>query len=251
MSNAEELDQTTKTIISEAFYLIKGLAIKGSPLSYQAIQKIIENLKSTSDEIRAWIVKNWHILFESVEFSRANKFNISPFYKQRLFSIAFPALIRSYRETQASLQAGHSEEGVPLGLISKLLIPICSESSYELYKDYMGELLPLIIYSLNINDERIKDICLNMIKRLLEQDDQKGLNTEELTANLINCLNDRMSTQTKNLTIICMTMILNTTQGNVMKYKKALVSKVKRFLDDRKRSTRKLAVKCVNDWWLA
>lgn len=112
----------------------------------------------------------------------------------------------------------------------------------------MGELLPLIIYSLNINDERIKDICLNMIKRLLEQDDQKGLNTEELTANLINCLNDRMSTQTKNLTIICMTMILNTTQGNVMKYKKALVSKVKRFLDDRKRSTRKLAVKCVNDW---
>lgn len=53
LSNAEELDQTTKTIISEAFYLIKGLAIKGSPLSYQAIQKIIENLKSTSDEIRA------------------------------------------------------------------------------------------------------------------------------------------------------------------------------------------------------
>lgn len=250
VNKTTELSTMEDSTIAQAFSMIKGYAIKGSPKSYQAIQFIIDNLKNTSDYIRVAIVKHWHIIFSSHDFIKSNKFNISPFYKQRLFSVAFPALIKAYREAQISLQSGR-EESVPFGLISKMLIPICSESAYELYKDYMSELLPLIIYSLNLDDEHIKSISLHMIKKLLQEDNNHGLNTEELLLNLIKSLSGKMSTPTKNLTLICMSLILETATVGVLKHRKLLVSKVKKFLDDRKRSTRRLAVKCINDWSIA
>jgi len=130
------LGQYDRCLISQSFSLIKGLAIKGSPKSFNAIKSIIHNLKDTSDDIRECIVKNWQNLFSSHDFSRKNKFNISPIYKQRMFSIAFPALIESYRETVDSMmKSPHSSNkninssksinhGMPIELISQLLIPI-------------------------------------------------------------------------------------------------------------------------------
>lgn len=173
--------------------------------------------------MREAIARHWYIIFGSHNFSKSNKFNISPFYKQRLFSIAFFALLKNYREAQESMKAGKEPE-VPMALVSKMLIPICSDSSYELYKDHINELIPLIMYSLSLEDEQIKDICLRMVKRLLEQKDHKGLNTEELISTLINSLSVKMSTHSKNLTLICMTLILTSPTGNMLKFKKQLLS---------------------------
>lgn len=181
----KKLANIQESQVAKAFAIIKGLAIKGSPRSYKAIQAIISYLKDTNEIMRECVSKYWPTLFGAHDLSRKNNFNISPFYKQRLFSIAFPALMKSYRESRSSIQNG-KEEGLPMVFVSKLIIPICSESSYELYHDYMDELLPLMVYSLSIDDNKIKEICLKMIKKLLEQEDQKGLNIEDLTQNLIN-----------------------------------------------------------------
>ena len=239
-SKSEEVSFVQQSMISEAFNLIKGLAIKGSIKAYNTIKTVIELMKDTSDGVRAWLVSNWHNLFISSEFSRKNKFNISPFYKQRMFLIAFPALIESYRETHSNLQNGNNG-GIPLGLISRLLIPICSESSYELYKDYIEELIPLIIYSLNVEDIKIKHICLKLIKKLLEEVEVSKINTKDLVLSLTNCLNDMLSTEVKNLSLICIGILISKNFSEVILYKRQLRDKLKKLLDDRKRSTRKLA----------
>jgi hypothetical protein len=246
----KELTNKQESSVAKAFAIIKGLSIKGSPRSYKAIQAIISLLKDTNEVMRECISKFWPSLFVPNDLSRKNNFNISPFYKQRLFSIAFPALMKSYRESKSSIERGKNE-GLPMVFVSKLIIPICSESSYELYHDYMDELLPLMVYSLSMNDDKIKEICLKMIKKLLEQENQKGLNIEDLTQNLINCIHKDMNLFVKNLALICMDLILNCGNPRILLYKKTLLSKVKLFLDDKKRSTRKLAVKCYNDWSIA
>jgi len=64
------LGQYDRCLISQSFSLIKGLAIKGSPKSFNAIKSIIHNLKDTSDDIRECIVKNWQNLFSSHDFSK-------------------------------------------------------------------------------------------------------------------------------------------------------------------------------------
>lgn len=246
-----ELTNIEDSKIGQTFSIIKGLAIKGSPKSYQTIQKIIEALSATSDCLREVVAKYWFILFcSSHEFTKKNKFNISPFYKQRLFSIAFPALIKSYRETHEGLKDG-TGRGVPLGLISKLIIPICSESSFELYKDYMEELFPLIVYSIKLNDEDIKNICLKMIKQLLEQENNININIEELTLSLKRSLSEKLSMHTKNLQISCLNLILQKADHKILELRNLVIARLKPFLNDRKRSTRKLAVKCINDWSMA
>ena len=246
----ESLNHFEEGQVAKAFSLIKGLWIKRSPKSFSVVGMVIENLKDTSDWIRENIAKHWQTLFSPHDFSRKNKFNISPFYKQRLFSIAFPALLESYKKAQESMQNG--EDGIiPLPTVSRLIIPICSESSYELYKDYLGDLLPLIVYSLSIDDKNIKEICLKMIKKLLEQEDHQGLDIPELTWSLVQSLDRSSSTFVKNLTLIWMDTILLESDASILKYREGVIAKAKMFLDDKKRSTRKLAVKCVNDWSIA
>jgi len=105
-SGKEELSTTEDSTIAQAFSIIKGLTIKGAPSSYIIIKKIIEALKDASVAVLKAVTKHWFIIFSTHDFSKKNKFNISPFYKQRLFSIAFPALIKNYRETQISFKNG-------------------------------------------------------------------------------------------------------------------------------------------------
>jgi hypothetical protein len=249
-SQKDELTCIEDSKIGQTFSIVKGLAIKGSPKSYQTIQKIIEALSETSDCLREVVTRYWFILFSSHDFTKKNKFNISPFYKQRLFSIAFPAIMKSYRETHEGLKNGN-DNGVPLGLVSKLIIPICSESSFDLYKDYMDELLPLIVYSLNLKDEEIKNICLKMIIKLLEQEKDSNINIEELTMNLTKSLSDKLSMHTKNLVITWLNLVLQKADNKILEYRNLVIAKLKKFLNDRKRSTRRLAVKCLNDWSIA
>lgn len=246
-SKIQYLGYYDQNLIAQSFSLIKGLAIKGSPKSFNAIQNIILYLKDTSDDIKEWIINNWYNLFSSHDYSRRNKFNISPTYKQRMFSIAFPTLIQSYRETQENLKKNKAG-GIPIDLICKLVIPICSESSYDLYKDYISELLPLIIYSLKFDDSVIKNICLKMIKGLLEGENTSGLDVNQLIENLIEWIDINMHLQTKNLCLDWLTLILRVPGVNVVNFKKLVLTKVRQLLDDRKRSTRKLAVKWINDW---
>ena len=115
----------------------------------------------------------------------------------------------------------------------------------------MEELLPLIIHSLNLKDEGIRIICLKMIQKLLEKENTNTMNIEELTVNLVQSLKSKMSMQAKNSTLICLDLVLTTEEGGILKYKKQVTNEVKNFLDDRKRSTRRLAVKCINDWIIA
>ena len=246
-SKVQFLGYYDQNLIAQSFALIKGLAIKGSPKSFNAIQNIINSLKDTSDDIRDCIVSNWYSLFSSHDFSRRNKFNISPTYKQRMFSIAFPALIQNYRETQENLNKNKSG-GMPVELISKLVIPIWSESSYDLYKDYISELLPLIIYSLRFDDPVIKSICLKMIKGLLEEENTSGFDISQLIENLIESIDVNMPLHIKNLCLDWLTLTLKVQSTHVLNFKKNVISKVKLLLDDKKRSTRKLAVKWINDW---
>lgn len=92
-SKADSLTFLENGVMSETFSIMKGLAIKGSIKAYNTVKAIIELMKDTSNVVRESIVVNWHNLFSSNDFSRSNKFNISPFYKQRMFLIAFPALL--------------------------------------------------------------------------------------------------------------------------------------------------------------
>lgn len=156
-SGKEEISTIEDSTIGQAFSVIKGLAIKGSPTSYKVVQQIINALKGSTGAALQSVAKYWNILLSPHDFTKKNKFNISPFYKQRLFSIAFPALIENYRGIHKEFSEEKADESM-LVFISKLIIPICSESSYELYKDYMKELLPLILHALTLKDETIKNI---------------------------------------------------------------------------------------------
>ncbi len=133
------------------------MIISGSIRTYKTIQSIISALKDHRGAALASVAKYWHILLTGHDFSKINKFNISPFYKQRLFSIAFPSLLENYREIQKAVEQGKAQEG-DIGFISRLIVTVCSESSYELYKDYMEELLPLIVQSLGLEDGGIRGI---------------------------------------------------------------------------------------------
>ena len=136
---------------------------------------------------------------------------------------------------------GGSDEGIPLGLISRMIIPICSESSYDLYRDYIEELIPLIVYSLSLDDATIKHICLKMIKKLLEEVDQSKINYKELLNSLMSCISASMSTDIKNLALICIASLIKTNFSELILYKPKIMKKMRHLLDDRKRSTRKLA----------
>eukprot|EP00344_Euplotes_crassus_P007812 CAMPEP_0197018024 /NCGR_PEP_ID=MMETSP1380-20130617/79867_1 /TAXON_ID=5936 /ORGANISM="Euplotes crassus, Strain CT5" /LENGTH=173 /DNA_ID=CAMNT_0042445191 /DNA_START=1287 /DNA_END=1808 /DNA_ORIENTATION=- len=156
-SGKEELNTIEDSTIGQTFSVIKGLAIKGSPTSYKVVQQIIKALKGSTGAALDSVAKYWNILLSPHDFTKMNKFNISPFYKQRLFSIAFPALMENYREIYQLVSSGEGDLSM-LGFISKLIVPICSESAYELYKDHMEELLPLILHALGLKDQVIKKI---------------------------------------------------------------------------------------------
>ena len=85
-NKTEDLESIEDSTIAQAFGIIKGLAIKGSPKSFQIIKSIIEQLKTASDPVLRTIVKYWPVLFSAHDFNKKNKFNIFPFYN---FSILF------------------------------------------------------------------------------------------------------------------------------------------------------------------
>mmetsp|Transcript_10034 Transcript_10034/g.8832 ORF Transcript_10034/g.8832 Transcript_10034/m.8832 type:complete len:91 (+) Transcript_10034:128-400(+) len=90
-----------------------------------------------------------------------------------------------------------------------------------------------------------------MIQRLLEKQNTKSINIEDLTLNLLKSLHPGLGMKEKNSTLICLDMVLTTDEGAVLKHRDAVVAKAREFLADRKRSTRRLAVKCANDWSIA
>jgi len=89
-----------------------------------------------------------------------------------------------------------------------------------------------------------------MIQKLLENQNINGLNMKELTKSLVLALGKRLKMPTKNSILICLDLALTAGDDRVLDYRKQVISQVRNLLDDRKRSTRRLAVKCVNDWSL-
>ena len=85
----------------------------------------------------------------------------------------------------------------------------------------------------------------------MENENTQGLKIEELLANLLELLDEDMGMKVKNSTLVCLDLLLTTGYADLLKYRAQVVSKVKKHLDDRKRSTRRLAVKCINDWSIA
>jgi hypothetical protein len=114
-----------------------------------------------------------------------------------------------------------------------------------LYKDYIEEVIPLVIGSLNM-DKSVAGTSLKLIQKLLKDSPKaaQSINLPKLIENLGKMVErPNIGMENKNLILACLIDLLASFPEAVQKYSKYVILKTKPLLDDRKRSTRRLAVK--------
>lgn len=73
-SNPTELGFVDSHIIANAFYVVKGLVIKGQAEGYQFIEHVMGLLGTSTPAVRRQIAYCWKVLLEDAHFSKDNNF---------------------------------------------------------------------------------------------------------------------------------------------------------------------------------
>ena len=144
---------------------MKGLVIKGAPEGYSFVERIVSLIRTNTESVTNHIAECWKVLLADSNFSKDNKFIITPFNKQRLFSIVFPNMLMQYNELAGA--SSSEEQQKRLAVIIKILLPLCQSSPYALYKDHSSALVPITVSSLGVADSDVREISLSMIFNVL------------------------------------------------------------------------------------